>query len=317
MLAGCNKESNPAATLTTQQVQQAQNSDVQDALADKNDQDIDNTLNQLQVGNYSISSLKSAEVSGTRTVTVDHPDSTTFPKVITIVYNNFQDSTANESFVKNGEIDIIVSVTGDNIQMVTRAMTFKNFSITTDSTTVTVRGTRTVATTGITYKFTGITSLRTVITDNITASLSYAITQTGISDSLKFTRIVDKTRKSFLHFTNTGGITWQTIRFKNVFAQDTITWSGTVTGVNENDLSYSKSVEASTPLTMIFYKGTPVMASGTLHLTIIGVSSTSFTITYKEDPAHLHMTMVTVTNDQTMKTHSFDRRFGSKFFRWW
>jgi hypothetical protein len=317
MVAGCNKESSPAGSLPTQQVQQAQNSDVQDAVADKNDQDVDNTLDQLQVSNYNGSALKSGQIIDSRTITVDHPDSTTFPKVITIVYNNFQDSTATESFVKNGEIDIIVSLTGNNKQLVTRAMTFKNFSITTDSTTVTVSGTRTVTRTAITYKFNGLTSLRTIITDNITANLSYAITQTGVSDSLKFTRVVAKTRKSYLHYSNAGGMTWLTIKFKNVLAQDTITWSGTVTGINEDGNSYSKTVNASTPLTVIFYKGTPVLASGTLDLTITGTSTASFTITYKEDPDHLHMTLVTVTNDQTMKTHSFDRRFSRKLIKWW
>ncbi|MGD0583035.1 MAG: hypothetical protein ABR974_08845 [Bacteroidales bacterium] len=317
MYAGCNKESSPAGSLPTQQVQQAQNSDVQDAVADKNDQDVDNTLDQLQVSNYNATALKSGQILVSRVISVDHPDSTTFPKIITIVYNNFQDSTATESFVKNGEIDVNVSITGDNKQMVTRTMTFKNYSITTDSTTVTISGTRTVTRDAISYKFTGLTSLRTVITDNIAANLSYAITQTGVSDTLKFTRVVAKTRKSYLHYANTGGVTWQTIKFKNVLAQDTITWSGTVTGINEDGESYSKTVDASTPLTAIYYKGTPVLASGTLDLTITGTTTSSFTITYMEDPAHPHMTLVTVTNDQTSKTHSFDRRFSRKLTKWW
>lgn len=316
MFTSCNKVKTPAGALSAQESSLAENSDVQDAVADKNEQEIDNTLDQLQVGNYSTSSLKDALVSGTRTITVDHPDSTTFPKVITIVYSNFQDSTANESFVKNGEIDITVTLAGGNKQLVTRAQIFKDFSITTDSTTVTVRGTRTVTRTAINPEFNGFTSLRLVITDHIVADLSYALTKTGISDTLNFTRVVSKVRNAYLHYSNVGGATWQTIIFRNTPAKDTITWYGTVTGLNEYNESYSKSVAQSDPITMIFYKGTPVLASGTMDLTI-GESSASYTITFMEDPAHPHMTLVTVTNTVTDKTHTFVRRFSRKFVRWW
>lgn len=313
-LTRCTKENEPGP-LTSQQISQVQNSDVQDAIADKNDQDIDNTLDQIQVTNYIAS--KSDFKSGSRTITVDHPDSTTFPKVITIIYTNYQDSTADESFIKNGEIDVTVTINNSNKQMVTRAETFKNFSITTDSTTVTISGTRTVTRAGFNYKYKGFTSLRLVVTDNITANLRYAITKTGVSDTLQFTRVVSKVRKAYLHYSNVGGSNWQSIRFKNIPSQDTLTYSGTVTGVNEKGDSYSKTVSVTTPLVVVLYKGTPVIVSGTMLLSVTGNSAVSFTITYKEDPVHPHMTLVTVTNNVTMKTHSFDRRFGRKLVRWW
>ena len=316
LVTSCNKVSSPAGPLTAKESIKAENSDVQDAVADKNEQEIDNTLDQLQVLNYSASSLKDAFVSGTRTITVDHPDSTTFPKVITIVYSDFPDSTASESFVKNGEIDITVTLAGANKQLVTRAQVFKDFSITTDSTTVTVSGTRTVTRTAIIPEFNGFTSLRLVITDNIVADLNYAITKTGISDSLKFTRVVSKVRNAYLHYTNVGGATWQTINFRNTPAKDTITWYGTVSGSNENNELYTKSVAQADPITLIFYKGTPVLASGTMNYSI-GESAAYYIITFKEDPDHPHMTLVTVTNSVTYKTHTFVRRFCRKFIRWW
>jgi hypothetical protein len=68
---------------------------------------------------------------------------------------------------------------------------------------------------------------------------------------------------------------------------------------------------------MIFYKGTPVLASGTMNFTIEGNTSASYIITFKEDPDHLHMTLVTITNIETQKTHTFVRRFCRKFVRWW
>jgi hypothetical protein len=82
-----NSDKTTSTALPSAQAYQVQNSDVQDAVADKNEIEIDNTLDQIQVANYSISALKGALISGTRTITIDNPDSTTFLKVITIVYN--------------------------------------------------------------------------------------------------------------------------------------------------------------------------------------------------------------------------------------
>jgi hypothetical protein len=317
MFTGCTKDKTPASALPMTETLMIENSDVQDAVADKNETEIDNTLDQIQIANYSTSALKAAWIAGTRTITIDHPDSTTFPKYITIVYNNFQDSTATESFVKNGEIDITISLGGANNLLVTRAQVFRNFSIATDSTTVTVSGTRTATRSGISAIFNGFTSLRVTETDNIVSFLNFAITKTGVSDTLKFNRVASKVRKAYIHYNNIGGQTWQTVKFRNVPANDTITWSGTITGLNEMNESYTKSVSANDPVTMIFYKGTPVLASGTMLLMVEGNAIDNYTITYKEDPNHLHMTQVTVTNDETYKTRTFDRRVSRKFVKWW
>jgi hypothetical protein len=142
--------------------------------------------------------------------------------------------------------------------------------------------------------------------------------KTGETDSLEFTRVVSKLRTSILHYDNVGGDSWLTIRFRNNLSEDTITFSGTVTGVNEKGDNYTKTISSSTPLTVIFYKGTPVISSGTLDLAISGDTASSYTITYEEDlPNHPHKTLVTVINNVTMATHSFDRRFGRKLIRWW
>jgi hypothetical protein len=323
MLTGCQKDSNSTSSsgsLANQQIAQVQNSDVQDAVADKSDQDVDKSIDELQANNYQVSTTKSAFESeyGSKTITVDHPDSTYFPKLITIVYVNYQDSTADERFVKNGEIDIVVSATGADKQLITKTHTFKGYSVTTDSTTVTINGTRTVTRTAHNHKYNGLSSLRLVTTDNIAANLSYAIVKTGQTDTLKFTRIVSKLRTSILHYDNVGGTTWKLISFKNNLSKDTITFSGTVTGVNEKGENYTKTISSASPLIISFYKGTPVVVSGTMDLTVTGTTAASYTVTYKEDlPNHPYKTLVTVTNNTTLKSHSFDRRFGSKFTKWW
>lgn len=313
----CKKEENSSAGFTSRQVSQVQNSDSQDAIADKNDQDVDNTLDQLQATNYQNSTAKSVNISGSRTIIIDHPDSTTFPKVITIIYNNYQDSTADESFIKNGEIDVTVSLNSDNKQLVTRTQTFKDYSVTTDSTTLSISGTRSVVRSAVSYRFKRLESLRLLITDNITANLSYAITKTGDTDTLKFTRIVAKTRNTIMHFINEGGDTWRTVSFRNIISRDTVTYSGTVTGINEKGDSYSKTVTATTPLSVILYKGTPVIISGTLEYTVSGTTEAAYTFNYSQDPDHPHKTKITVTDNLTLTTHSFDRIISRKMIRWW
>ncbi len=317
-MGGCKKDnSTTPATFTSGQVAQVQNSDTQDATADKNDQDVDVTLEQLQVTNYQNVTSKSLLTSGSKIVTVDHPDSTYFPKVVTIVYSNYQDSTADESFIRNGEIDVTVTANGSDKQLTTRVQTFKDYSVTTDSTTVTINGTRTVTKTAHTYKLKWLTSLRVSATDIITANLKYAVVKTGATDTLKFTRIVDKTRKTILHYSNIGGNTWKTVKFRNILAQDTISYTGTISGVNEEGNNYSKIVSIATPLVITYYKGTPIMSSGTMELSITGNTTASFTFTYREDPNHPHRTLVTVTNNATGKTHSFDRILSRKYVKWW
>lgn len=318
-ITGCKKDnsSTPTAAFTSQQELQVQNADVQDAIAEKTDQDIDKSVDQLQASNYQVSGFKAYAVSGNLSITVNHPDSTTFPKVITFVYTNYQDSTADESFVKNGEVDITINADPTDKQLVSWEMTFKQFSVTTDSTTFTVNGTRIVQRTGHTFKFNGLQGLRVTATDNISANLSYAIVKIGATDTLKFTRVVSKLRNSILHFDNIGGIFWFNSRFRFNLSKDTVTLSGTVTGINEKGDAYSKTVSASSPLIITFYRGTPIISSGILDYTVTGTTPASYTITFKEDPAHPFKTLITVTNNTNNATFSFDRKFSRRIRRWW
>ncbi len=319
MFTGCKKESSSSTpTTATTNAEQTQNSDVQDAVADRSEQDADNTVDQLQANNYVVPSTKT---SGSVTITVNHPDSTTFPKTVSIVYSNYQDSTSGEKFVYNGEIDVDITLPPTALGLVynKRVFTFKSFSITTDSTVITVSGERTV--TRISEKFYPLPDfkgLRIVIMDSIDANTTWSITTIGSPDSLHFTREVRRIRTSDINFINVNAtaIKWNQIVLITYPHLDTIFWQGTVTGVNEAGDNYTKTI--TTPLQGTWYDGTPVLIAGEMSLNIATPTPLNFTIMFQRDlPDHPFKTLVTVTNVATGKTWSFDRSFWGRFFRWW
>jgi hypothetical protein len=317
-LSSCKKDSTTANnnTLTGKQVIQVQNNDAQDALADKTEEDVDSKLAELQNNNYSNASAKAlGTLNDTVVITVDHPDTTTFPKVVTLTYYNFRDSSLNENITKNGKITVTISSANPtHRKLVSWAFVFSNFSVSTDSTTITINGIRTVSRQKVSFKFNGFLSERTSVIDNITAATRFAVVSTGKTDTLKFTRNVNKVRTAVYHFRNIIYKPLQPARifWRYVASSDTITYTGTVTGTNEKGDTYSKTITS--PLEVTVYKGSLIISSGALTYT---VGTDSYQITFEEDPAHKHFTLVTVKNNQTGNTTSFDRRFGRLFRRWW
>lgn len=319
IFSSCKKESSTTSEnpLTSQQIIQAQNSDAQDAIADKTSEDVDNKLDELQNNNYAVAGMRSflSNLTDTVVITVDHPDTTTFPKVVTLTYYSYIDSSANEPLIKNGKITVtITSANPTHKKLVTRSITFANFAVTTDSTTIILNGTRVVARQKESAKFTGLKSLRISVTDNITASMKFAVATTGETDTLKFTRNVSKVRTAVTHFRNIIYKPGDLLHFffRHVASADSITYSGTVTGINEKGDTYTKTIIS--PLIVTDYKGSLIVTSGTMTYV---VGTNSYEITFKEDPDHKHLTLVTVTNNLTGESKSFDRRFGRIFRRWW
>ena len=317
MFSGCSKDnSSTTSPITNAQVSQMQNSDTQDTIADKADQDVDNTADEIQNSDYQPANVKDGSTSGSVTITVDHPDSTTFPKVISIVFDNYADSLAEESFVRNGEIDITVNASDPKHRLVTRDFTYKNYAITTDSTSIIINGTRDVQRVKDSL-FVDIPRLRARLgyTANITANLSYSIVTTGSTDTATFTRVVDRVRTGSGWFQ--AAITnMHHLMVRHLAAKDSLTITGTVTGVNEKGLDYSKTI--TTPLQVISLLGTPVLTAGAMtYAGGSGSTAFSYSITYQEDlPNHPFKTLVTVTNLLTGKIHSFDRKFGRRFLAW-
>jgi hypothetical protein len=307
----------PSQTLTSKQTIQVENSDAQDAISDKAEEDVASKLDELQSNNYAVSSMKSylSGLTDTIVISVDHPDTTYFPKVVTLTYYSFQDSSAFEDVTKNGQL--IVTVNRPDVshpRLLSWVINFKNFALTTDSTTVTINGIRTVNRQKASVKFNGIQSLRLSVTDNITAATRWAVVSTGKTDTLKFTRNVNKVRTAITHFRNVAYFPNDLIhiRYRHVFSSDTVTYNGTVTGINEAGNTYTKTITS--PLDVTEYKGSLVVSSGTLTYV---TGTDSYQITFEMDPEHKHFTLVTITNNLTGKTSSFDRRFGRIFRRWW
>src|ERR1035437_1517373 len=159
-------------TVSTTEQAQLLNADNQDAVADKTDQDVDKALDVLQNNGYNIknTALKSA---GSYSIDVDHPDSTTFPKIITITFTNYIDTAASEFYTKNGSITVVVTADSVHPKLITRVITFHNFTFSTDSSSFTITGARTVTRKSVVPTFDQSKNMRVSVVDNIDAALSY------------------------------------------------------------------------------------------------------------------------------------------------
>jgi hypothetical protein len=315
----CRKESSTTNnnSLASPKAIQVQNADAQDALADKTEEGIDNQLDELQNNNYVVVNARSylSTLNDTVVITVNHPDTTYFPKVVTFTYYNYKDSSDFESITKNGQVMVTIDRPDPvHPKLISRIIKFNHFAVTTDSTTFIINGTRTVSRQKATVKFNGMQSVRIAVTDNIVAATNWCVATTGKTDTLKFTRNVNKVRTAVSHFRNVWYRPGDMIHFlyRYVATSDSITYTGTVTGINEKGDEYSKTITS--PLIVVLYKGNLVVSSGTINY-IAGTNT--YLITFKADPEHRHFTLVTITDNQTGKTLSFDRRFGRIFRRWW
>jgi hypothetical protein len=326
ILTSCQKDSSTGTppdqtTLTSQQAMQVQNADAQDAIADKVDQDVDNKLDELLNNNYQSVNTKSllSGLTDTVVITVDHPDTITFPKSVTLTYHNYKDSCTTESIVKNGDIIVRVDADFHHHRLITRSFVFHNFTITTDSTTITINGYRRVKRLQDAIRLNALQTARISVNDSIIAALRFAVVKTGNTDSLIFTRNVKKLRTAIMHFRNVMYVAGDPLfnlahlSFRNQPSLDTLSYTGQVTGINEKGDDYSKTIISR--LVIIDYKGSLIMSSGSIAY-LVG-STGSYLITFQQDPLHPHFTLVSILDNNTGKTISFDRRFSRILRRWW
>jgi len=302
-LLGCKKDKTNDSSIAGSDVAISQDAESQDAVADNVDQMADNQVDFAEANLFDINKQKSASASGSWTCT--HPgDTITFPKIITIT---FGDTTINgENLKYTGTItvrDSLSTGTGSWKNRVIRKIIFSNFTIASDSSSISVSGTRTVTRTSIKISpslTANITSFRMEVTDAITANLTFTIT---CGDFIKsFTRNVDRTRKAMAHFEK-GLVSW-----RQVYLSDTVTLNGTVNGRNLQDSTYSRVITAPITITRcpLLY---PIISSGTMTLTN-GVKVA--TLTYSADACK---TKVTITKGD--KTREIIRRINRKYHKWW
>ena len=317
----CKKENNGGSSsstgITSTEVAQAQDVESQDAVADKIDNDIDNDIETVQSNNFAYTTtpgnLKSATLDCVQ-VTVDDSVLTKWPKTVTLVYN-CGDTINNEHITKTGTITIIIDTTkGAGTKnwklFMKRSIVFNNFTITTDSDTLVINGTRTVYRKGATYNFSGgalgLAQLSVHAKDSIIAGLTFKMNYSGVNKTI--TRNVSRIRTIVLNYKNVGALK---IRYRPELLKDSLIITGDVSGVNAKGDNYLRHI--SSPLIGVFCQNKPynlIVSSGTIIQTINNADTISFK--YAPDGCKTQVTI-----DKNGKTKVFDRNFGMKLKKWW
>lgn len=134
--------------LSNEVVTLAETETINNAIYEEIDGTVETTLATLDLNKYDVSSLKSTSADACPVITVDHPDTTYFPKIVTIDYGDGCSFVFNnDTITRKGRI--IITVTGRYfVTDAQRIITFENFYIN----DVKIEGTRTIANLGINDK---------------------------------------------------------------------------------------------------------------------------------------------------------------------
>ena len=309
----CNKDNgtDTQSGITTANISEIQQSESQDAIADKIETDIDNNLDALEANNYTVSSLKSAPESCVD-IQIDSTGTNVFPRTVTLTYNCI-DTVNGERIAQTGQVKIIVNRIKENVGTgyYSRSMTFTNFKFETDSSSVNVNGTRNLVRTQVKSNLSGDKkNYRTLITDSISSNLSFAITYKrsapAVDTTITFTRIVSRERNAALHSKRVGLLRWA-----SDIRNDSITFTGKVEGVNAQGVPYMRNYTS--PVKCVFCPYWPynlVITSGEIE-----VSSNNVVIGTISYSANGCATEVTLNKDGKSKT--IKRRFALRFNKWW
>jgi hypothetical protein len=311
--AGCKKDksSNTDTGLAGTDVAATQDAESQDAVADNIDNTADNQMDFIEANNFNSAIQKSA-LTGTNGSwslnpgTVADTGASAFPKKITIT---FGDTTINNEHLHyTGSIVVTDSLPAGVLHgtwknFVIRKIKFVAFGIASDSSSITVTGTRTVTRTSV--KFTPALSavtnnLRLDVKDAITANLTFTITCGNYTGS--FTRVVDRTREALAHFEK-GTAGWH-----QAYLRDTLTLNGTVSGKNLRDSTYSRVITTPITITRCALLA-PIISAGQMTLTN---GTKTATLTYTADGCK---TVVTIAKGD--KTKVIERKINRKFQKWW
>lgn len=310
VFSSCKKDSTSTPASSATQTATAQDAESQDALLTNVEQGADNQADALEAAGFAVSDAKSASVNGISiSINNNKYDTINFPKIITLNYN-FSDTVNGEIMGQTGQIIITVDTIPVHKKLwwrkhISRTFSFNNFTVTNDSSSFTVNGTRTM------QRLNWIQSLsdnklklNVEIKDTINSSFDIGITCGAYTGS--FTRRVKRGRDIKLHY-------YKVLAGHNIWHPlftDTTTFTGNVEGTNLQDSAYSRTITKPLMYTVCPVWPHNILASG--EITDIEGSRLT-TITYTPDGCKNKIT-ATDTNGNVVK---IDRKINRKFKKWW
>ena len=213
----CTKD-NDSVSLSDADVEIAEDDAIIDEIYEEVDATVESEVYDLDKNGYQSVSLKSVTEDVCRTVTVDHPDSTYFPKIITIDYGDGCSTVINgDTIIKSGKI--IVEVTDRwFVPGAQRIVTFEDYYVN----NMKIEGTRTITNEGLNDEL------------NLQFHIVLEDGKITVNDTLFYTRESDRTR------------IW--VITDNPLT-DTVFVTGTMEGINFSGLEYSREIIE--PLTII------------------------------------------------------------------
>lgn len=268
LVPSCSKDN--SGNISSKDVIAAQDEIYADALYEEVDNTVVSSITSLDLSGFSNAGLKSTEHDSDdcMTVTVDHPDSVSFPKVATLDFG--QGCTRiykNDTLTLKGQIIVTVTdhwfVTGSQ-----HVITFNNFSIN----GVQLEGTRTITNMGLNDK------------DHFELGIALTGGKVIFNDTAFMTRESNHVRE------------W--IRGHNPL-NDTILVTGSASGINIQGEEYQRNITS--PLVLVRCKESHwrwVIVKGTIQITnsVTGVSTIEYTSTgcessvvLNKDGLHLNM----------------------------
>jgi hypothetical protein len=281
-----------------------QDNESQDAVADQVENDADNIMDDIESNGYP--ATKSA-ADQCVSISIDKPDTINFPKTITLTYN-CTDTVNSEIVSETGILSIKVELLPGSTaktwkNFLKRTITFTNFKFGTDSSSITINGSRIVKRISTTSIVSGNTRKVTAL-DSIVTNLNFLINYG--TENKTVTRIVAKTRSSVLNFARlSANANWVAVRKSN-----SVTWNGSVSGVNAKGDNYSRVI--TTPIVYTYCSTWPYNPILTGVMTFSIGSDAPFTITYSANECRTKATL-----SRNGVTVNVTRKLGLGFKKWW
>ncbi len=310
-----NNANNSNTSFTSNEIAQAQNAEHLDVVFDMIDNVIDNDVDIIE--KYNFYPLKKSASSDCLTLNIDHHDTTTWPKMLSLTYNCL-DTVLAQHINLRGKIQVTVdTIPGAGINnwrtFYSRTFSFSNFFIVSDSDTlVVIQGTRKVYRRGVNHIFYGgllgpkeflITHTKdSIITDSLIISENFP------GGNKNIIRNVSKIGNIVIWYKNSS----TSPIYKKVISRDSVICSGLVSGIDANGENYSRKITS--PLIYMFCPTWPynsIITSGSITQTI----NNADTILFNYSASTSCNTKVSIVKNG--KSITINRKFSKKPIKWW